>query len=123
MGFKLFLFVAAGGACGSVLRAFVGLLMKTFLPWPTLVVNLAGAFLIGLFVRFTENSTNAETFRDFWIVGVCGGFTTFSTFGLDLMNFIKTGHWTHAFLYLSLNLFGTLLAVFLGFRFYSVISS
>jgi CrcB protein len=123
MGFKVFLFVAAGGACGSVLRAFVGMLMKTFLPWPTLMVNLAGAFLIGLFVRFTENSTNAETFRAFWIVGVCGGFTTFSTFGLDLMTFIKAGHWTHAFLYLSLNLFGTLLAIFLGFRFYSVISS
>jgi fluoride exporter len=123
MGIKIFLLVAAGGACGSVLRAFVGFLMKPFLPWPTLVVNLLGAFLIGLLVRVYENSTNAETFRAFWIVGICGGFTTFSTFGLDVMDFIKTGQWTHGFIYLSLNLFGTLLAIFLGFRLYSFFSS
>ena len=127
MGIKFFLLVAAGGSCGSVLRAFVGFLMKSFLPWPTLVVNLLGAFLIGLLVSFsensiTENSTNAENFRAFWIVGICGGFTTFSTFGLDVMNFIKTGQWTHGFIYLSLNLFGTLLAIFLGFRLYSFFS-
>lgn len=123
MGFKFFLLVAAGGSCGSVLRALVGFLMKTYLPWPTLVVNLAGAFLIGFLVRFSENSTSEETFRAFWIVGVCGGFTTFSTFGLDVLNFIKSGQWTHGFIYLSLNVFGTLLAIFLGFRLYSVLNS
>ncbi len=123
MGIKFFLLVAAGGSCGSVLRAFVGFLMKSYLPWPTLVVNLLGAFLIGFLVRFCENSTNEETFRAFWIIGICGGFTTFSTFGMDVMNFIKSGQWTQGFIYLSLNVFGTLLAIFLGFRLYSVFSS
>lgn len=123
MGIKFFLLVAAGGSCGSVLRALIGFLMKSFLPWPTLVVNLLGAFLIGFLVRLSENQTNTESFRAFWIIGLCGGFTTFSTFGLDVMNFIKTGEWTHGFIYLSLNLFGTLLAIFLGFRVYSFFSS
>ena len=123
MGIKFFLLVAAGGSFGSVLRALVGFLMKSYLPWPTLVVNLLGAFLIGLLVRFSENSTSEETFRAFWIIGICGGFTTFSTFGMDVMDFIESEKWTHGFIYLSLNVFGTLLAIFLGFRLYSAYSS
>jgi fluoride exporter len=123
MGIKFLLLVAAGGSCGSVLRAVVGVLMKSYLPWPTLVVNLLGAFLIGLLVRFSESSANAESFRAFWIIGLCGGFTTFSTFGMDMVNFIKTGHWTNGLIYLSLNFFGTLLAIVIGFRAFSLISS
>ena len=123
MAIKFLLLVAAGGSCGSVLRAVVGILMKSYLPWPTLVVNLLGAFLIGLLVKFSESSANAESFRAFWIIGLCGGFTTFSTFGMDMVNFIKTGHWTNGLIYLSLNFFGTLLAIFIGFRTFSLISS
>ena len=123
MGIKFLLLVAAGGSCGSVLRAVVGLLMKSYLPWPTLVVNLLGAFLIGLLVRFSESSASAESFRAFWIVGLCGGFTTFSAFGMDMVDFIKTGHWTNGIIYLSLNFFGTLLAIVIGFRAFSLISS
>jgi fluoride exporter len=123
MGIKFLLLVAVGGSCGSVLRALVGILMKSYLPWPTLVVNLLGAFLIGLLVKFSESSANAESFRAFWIIGLCGGFTTFSTFGMDMVNFIKTGHWTNGLIYLSLNFFGTLLAIFIGFRTFSLISS
>jgi fluoride exporter len=123
MGIKFLLLVAAGGSCGSVLRAVVGVLMKSYLHWPTLVVNLLGAFLIGLLVRFSESSANPESFRAFWIIGLCGGFTTFSTFGMDMVNFIKTGHWTNGLIYMSLNFFGTLLAIFVGFRTFSLISS
>ena len=123
MAIKFLLLVAAGGSCGSVLRAVVGILMKSYLPWPTLVVNLLGAFLIGLLVKFSESSANAESFRAFWIIGLCGGFTTFSTFGMDMVNFIKTGHWTNGLIYLSLNFFGTLLAIYIGFRTFSLISS
>ncbi len=123
MGIKFLLLVAAGGSCGSVLRAVVGILMKSYLPWPTLVVNLLGAFLIGLLVRFSESSASAESFRAFWIVGLCGGFTTFSAFGMDMVDFIKTGHWTNGIIYLSLNFFGTLLAIVIGFRAFSLISS
>ena len=123
MGIKFLLLVAAGGSCGSVLRAVVGILMKSYLPWPTLVVNLLGAFLIGLLVRFSESSASAESFRAFWIVGLCGGFTTFSAFGMDMVDFIKTGHWTNGIMYLSLNFFGTLLAIVIGFRAFSLISS
>ena len=122
MGFKYFLLVAAGGACGSLLRAFVSLWLKNFQPWPTLAVNLAGAFLIGLFVKYSENSSSEDSFRAFWIVGLCGGFTTFSAFGLDVFNFIKTGDWSHGLLYLSFNVLGTLLAIFIGFRVYSLLA-
>jgi fluoride exporter len=123
MGIKFLLWVAAGGACGSVLRAVVGILMKSFLPWPTLVVNLLGAFLIGLLVKFWEGAGSDESFRAFWIIGLCGGFTTFSTFGMDLVDFLKSGHWTSGLIYLALNFFGTLLAIFIGFRTFSLISS
>lgn len=123
MGIKFLLLVAAGGACGSVLRAGVGILLKSFVPWPTLVVNLLGAFLIGLLVKLWEGYGSEESFRAFWIIGLCGGFTTFSTFGMDLVDFLRAGYWTSGLIYLSLNFFGTLLAIFIGFRAFSLISS
>jgi len=121
MGLNFFLLVASGGACGSVLRAAVGLMMKSFLPWPTLMVNVLGAFLIGFLVKFAENSTTPDSFKAFWVVGLCGGFTTFSAFGMDLIRLIEEGQWTTGFLYLGLNLFGTVFAIFLGFRVFSLV--
>ena len=121
MDWKFFLLVAGGGAIGSILRASLGIL-RSWLPWPTLLVNILGAFLIGLCMKHWEHNGESELFRAFWIVGICGGFTTFSTFGLDALNFIKSAQWFNATAYISLNFFGTLLFILIGFRFYAWIN-
>lgn len=119
MDWKFFLLVAVGGGIGSSLRALVGYFFSGLLPWPTLIVNLLGAFLIGICVKHWQQGAEQDLFRAFWILGICGGFTTFSAFGLDAINLFKTSHWFHGIFYISMNLFGTFLAIFAGFRLYS----
>jgi len=74
-----FLFVALGGALGSVLRYTISLIpCKTDFPFITLITNFIGALAIGFVIGIVnEKSPNALLF---WKTGVCGGFTTFSTF-------------------------------------------
>ena len=123
MDWKFFLLVAGGGAIGSILRASLGYILRSWLPWPTLLVNILGAFLIGLCMKHWEHNCESELFRAFWIVGICGGFTTFSTFGLDALNFMKSAQWSQAFIYVACNLIGTFLAIYLGFRFYALFNT
>ena len=89
MSFKFYLLVGLGGGIGSILRALVGYLFRGFLPLPTLLVNLTGALLIGICIKHMQESSSDELFRAFWIIGICGGYTTFSTFGLDALTFFK----------------------------------
>ena len=122
MDWKFFLLVAGGGAVGSFLRALLGYVLRLWLPWPTLLVNILGAFLIGFSLKHWEQNGESGIFRAFWIVGLCGGFTTFSTFGVDALNFLKSAQWFNATAYISLNFFGTLLFILIGFRFYAWIN-
>ncbi|MCR4782769.1 MAG: fluoride efflux transporter CrcB [Lachnospiraceae bacterium] len=83
-----FLFVALGGALGAVARYSISLIpVRTGFPILTLITNILGAILIGFVVGLTSNregvSDNAVLF---WKTGVCGGFTTFSTFSLEAHN-------------------------------------
>jgi fluoride exporter len=80
--------VAVGGALGSVLRYLVGVasgkLFGTDFPWGTLIINVTGSFLIGAFVGLFATKWNLpQAARIFLTVGICGGYTTFSTFSLD----------------------------------------
>ena len=87
---KMFLFVAMGGAIGASVRYGVGILTLQFgngsFPWGTFIVNVAGSFILGILVACLAFSwaVSAE-FRAFLIVGVLGGFTTFSAFSLDFL--------------------------------------
>jgi len=90
---RLVALVAAGGAVGSVLRyVFTGYLTKGDFPWGTFGVNFSGTFLIGLLFFYTLDlgSLPAET-RVFLFVGLFGGYTTFSTFGLETVELAKNG--------------------------------
>ena len=116
MGAFDFLLVAIGGALGSLLRGLISYFLISFSPWPTLAVNLTGAFFIGVLVKLMENSTTPDYFRAFWIIGVCGGFTTFSTFGMEMMEFIKASQWTWCLIYVTLNVVGSICAIFGAFR-------
>jgi CrcB protein len=93
---QLILAVATGGALGSVARYLVGIglgkLFGTDFPWGTLIINVTGSFLIGAFVGlFAAKWDLSQTSRVFLTAGICGGYTTFSTFSLDAHDLIERG--------------------------------
>jgi CrcB protein len=90
------LIVAAGGAIGSVLRYLIGAAaLRAGAEWPigTTLVNLAGCLLVGLFAGLAVGRPAVVTpaWRLFLIVGLCGGFTTFSALGLETFDLIRDG--------------------------------
>jgi len=96
MNFQLILAVAFGGAIGSVARYLVGngsaKLFGLAFPWGTLIINVAGSFLIGVFAEsFALRWDAPQAVRVFLTVGICGGFTTFSTFSLDAYLLLERG--------------------------------
>ena len=101
-----FVWVAAGGALGSVLRYGAALFMLRFVavggfPWATLLVNITGSFLIGIFTGLFAASLTAPTgARLFMIIGVLGGFTTFSAFSIDSLLLLQKGEWVAAGAYI-----------------------
>ena len=93
---QLILAVAIGGALGSVIRYLIGIesgrLFGTDFPWGTLIINVSGSFLIGIFAAlFATKWSVTPPARAFLIVGICGGYTTFSTFALDVWYLIERG--------------------------------
>lgn len=96
MNFQLVLAVAFGGAIGSVARYLAGhgsaKLFGLGFPWGTLIINIVGSFLIGVFAEsFALRWDAPQAVRVFLTVGICGGFTTFSTFSLDAFVLIERG--------------------------------
>ena len=101
MPVQLYLAVAIGGALGSVGRFFVsGVVANSFggtFPWGTLIVNVTGSFVIGFFATLTGPDGRlfvSGTFRQFVMAGICGGYTTFSSFSIQTLNLMRDGEWT-----------------------------
>ena len=112
------LFIALGGALGSVARALAGqMLPATRLPWATIAVNVLGSLLIGwLMARLLPvNDANLRA-HNFWVVGVCGGFTTFSTFSWQTVALMQKGEWGAATANVLLSVACCLAATWLGWR-------
>lgn len=91
-----YLAVAIGGALGSMARyatgIYVGRWLGTAFPWGTLLINIFGSFLIGAFAEsFALRWDASQSTRVFLVVGICGGYTTFSTFSLDIVTLINRG--------------------------------
>ena len=88
--------VALGGAIGSVLRYLIGLIPlkeQTLFPIKTFAINVLGCFVIGLIAALSLKSSNLNPRLVLFLkVGICGGFTTFSTFALESSNLLKNGH-------------------------------
>jgi fluoride exporter len=114
-----FLLVCLGGAAGTGARYLVGVGAGRWLgsgfPWGTLIVNLAGSFLIGavmeLGVRF---GAIPPELRIVLTTGVMGGFTTYSSFNYELLGHFQRGAWAQGSLYFAATVAGCLLAGILG---------
>lgn len=113
---ELVALVALGGALGSVARYGVsGLLTKGDFPWGTFAVNLTGTFLL-TFLYFLSLGRGFQTtnLRTFLFIGVFGGYTTFSTFGLETVTLFRGGELPSAALNIFLNAGVCLVGAFLG---------
>jgi len=112
-----YLWIAVGGALGSMARYFCSGLAARFIgdtfPWGTMIVNITGCIFIGLFATFTGPDGRflvAPTVRQFVMVGICGGFTTFSSFSLETLNLARDGQWIKV----AANVLGSVLLCLIG---------
>ena len=121
----IYLWVALGGALGSVGRFWLNGLVTgrtgDGFPWGTLLINVLGSFAIGIFAA-TVPATQ-DTARKFLMAGICGGFTTFSAFSLQTLELAQRGEWLRA----GGNILGSvalcLIAVWLGWMLGAAFSS
>jgi CrcB protein len=102
---QFILAVAVGGALGSVARYLVaiasGKIFGINFPWGILIINVTGSFLIGLFAGlFATKWDLPQAARIFLTVGICGGYTTFSTFSLDSYYLMERGQFGAALFYM-----------------------
>ena len=113
-------YIAVGSAIGGVSRYLVGGLVQrltagTF-PAGTLLINITGSFLLGAIVRYgIDTPTITPEIRAFLTVGLCGGYTTSSTFSYETVALLEDGEWSRAALYVALSVGLSLVATFLGF--------
>lgn len=115
------LWIAIGGAIGSVLRFWVAeAAVAAFgaeFPWGTVFANVTGSFVIGFIAGMTGpdgREVASVLTRQFLMVGICGGYTTFSSFSLQTLTMLQAGHVGKAALNIVLSLALCLLAVWLG---------
>ena len=116
----VYLWVAVGSALGGVARYAVTkfvLSSSAHFPSSTVLINVVGSFIIGFFGTLTvANGRFAvpENTRLFVMVGICGGFTTFSSFSLQTFDMMRSGHWGKALLNIGLSVVLCLMAVGVG---------
>jgi CrcB protein len=117
---KLYLLVALFGAAGSVLRYSLYLITPRFFylnfPISTVLVNLLGSFFIGVCISLFDKSIITENIRIYIAIGLLGGFTTFSTFSMDLFNLLNKSLYVEMISYLVLSVFGGVLLFFAGYK-------
>ncbi len=112
-------YVAAGGAIGSVLRYAVSGGIHAWsgstYPWGTFAANMTGSFLAGFLWRFFEELLIPQHMRPFLFIGLLGGFTTFSSYMLETLNLLRDGEWLPALGNLALHNICGMLVICAGF--------
>ncbi|WP_029163908.1 fluoride efflux transporter CrcB [Anaerophaga thermohalophila] len=116
---KAMLIAGFGGFIGTILRFFISRYIQVFFvstfPWGTLLVNIAGSFLIGVFFGISgKGQFMTAEWRLFLTVGLCGGFTTFSSFSNDALLLLENNEFFRFATYTGLSFLFGLIAVFLG---------
>jgi fluoride exporter len=126
-----YLWVALGGALGSVGRYWLNGIISNHVgtfPLGTLVINVTGSFLIGIFGALTipEGRMDSQTriaATQFLMVGICGGYTTFSSFSWQTLNLLRDREWLYAGGNMVLSVVLCMIAVWLGFMLGSLFNS
>jgi CrcB protein len=117
-----YLWIAMGSALGGMARFWCSgitarLVGETF-PWGTILVNVVGSFIIGFFATLTgpDGRIFVDTLtRQFVMLGICGGYTTFSSFSLQTLSLLQDGEWWLAGANIAVSLVACLLAVWAGY--------
>ena len=111
--------IALGGAVGSVSRYLLGAVVQRAFhagfPLGTLAVNVIGCLLVGALTRYFLHSQTELQLRAGLIIGLCGGFTTFSAFSIETIGLIQGGEWVKAAGYVAISLIGCLGATAAGY--------
>ncbi len=117
-----YLWISLGGALGTAARFWIsGLVARRFgetFPFGTLVVNVSGSFVIGLFAALSGPDGRLlvdPRIRQFFMIGICGGYTTFSSFSLQTLTLVQDREWLWAGWNAIASLILCLLAVWLGY--------
>ncbi|HEX5399530.1 MAG TPA: fluoride efflux transporter CrcB [Verrucomicrobiae bacterium] len=127
-----YLWVAIGGAAGSVGRFWMnGIVSRLFgetFPWGTVFVNVTGSFAIGLFAALAApegrmDSQSRAFVSQLLIYGICGGYTTFSSFSLQTLNLLREREWLYAGGNVLVSIISCMIAVGLGWMLGSVFNS
>jgi fluoride exporter len=117
----LYVLIGLGGALGSIARfalnGFVSAHVGETFPWGTFVINVTGSFVIGFFATLTDPDGRvfvSSNTRQFFMTGICGGYTTFSSFSLQTLNLARDGEWMRAGGYTAGSVVACLFGVWLG---------
>ena len=120
---KSYLWVGIGSACGGMARFWVsGIVAERVgqrFPWGTIIINITGSLIIGILYALTLPDGRLNTSRiivlQLLMVGVCGGYTTFSSFSLQTLTLARDGQWLWAGGNVLISVVACLIAVWLGF--------
>ncbi len=116
-----YLWVGIGGALGSIGRYWLALAVTAItgptFPWGTILINVLGSFIISFFGTLTGAAGTVSVptdARTFVMVGICGGFTTFSSFSLQTLDLARDGRWGPALANIGLSVTLCLMSVTAG---------
>lgn len=110
------LFVAIGGATGSVARYLVSRWFSGDFPWGTFAVNVIGSLLIGLLTGIVGRGILSDDMKLLLVTGFCGGFTTFSTFACESFQMMRAGDALLSAAYVGISVIAGMMAVYAGVK-------
>lgn len=119
MEIKNWIAVFIGGGLGSLLRFGLGKTVNwinnSHFPWATFIINILACFILGFLVGLADHKQIlSPILRLFWVIGFCGGFSTFSAFSSDILTLFQQGHNISLILYILLSILICVIATFSG---------
>lgn len=118
--------IALGSVIGAWLRWGISLRFNSVfenIPFGTVIVNLIGAFIIGLAVSFFSNSSISPNYKLFVVTGFCGALTTFSTFSVEIVALLQASKFEYAISTIAIHVIGSLIFTVLGILSYQFVTN